>query len=102
MDTPLAEDTPDDFEWAVNWQHCETPMRVYDEDGESYELLMMFHVDQDIPDDEVKQWVEDNFAPTYCQHSYDCCGKYYADRGYHWRVPYSNRVVVHQTFRCNI
>lgn len=35
-------------------------------------------VDEKAPtDEEIDEWVDDNFPSTRCHHSYDCCGHWY-------------------------
>lgn len=84
-----------------NFHHIDTP-QTFHVDDESQERIHLIHVDNDKTDEEVKAWVEHNFPATFCQHSYDCCGRFYANNPRWWRVPYTDRVVIHQTFRLNI
>lgn len=92
----------DEDEFPANFHRLCPSQQVLGEDGESYAIVNVFRVDLDTPEEEIKKWVEDNFPSTYCQHSYDCCGRYYADRGQYWRVPYASRIVTYQTFRLNV
>lgn len=89
-------------EFHHNFMALETPVRIEDEDGEAFTMISYFHVDRETTDEEVKEWVADNFPSRHCQHSYDCCANFYPSRGEHWRVPYTTHLIVHQRYRCNI
>lgn len=57
-----------------NWNVLERAV-IESEDGES--IRRLFIVVHNVPDDEVKEFVKDTWPSEHCQHSYDCCGRFY-------------------------
>lgn len=36
---------------------------------------------EDATERQIREAVRNHFPPDYCQHSYDCCGRYYPNQG---------------------
>lgn len=54
------------------------------------------------PGFDAKAFVERQHPEYHCQHSYDCCGRYYPTRARFDHIEADQLLVVRQDFRCNI
>lgn len=97
--------------WEIDYYEPEasveiSSVRVDSNDGESYTQVTVFKVDVNLSDEELDEWMDDEFASEHCQHEHDCCGRFYGSRGT-WALlkdHYENGklVAVTQTFNLNI
>jgi Cft2 family RNA processing exonuclease len=84
------------FDYPGNPHNAEPPfvlatkigeVEEMDEDGETRTRYYLYSFSALADNAEIAEWVEENFPSTWCQHSHDCCGHWYDQRGQWSRTP---------------
>lgn len=73
---------------------------THENDGETWVARIELYVGGAIVT-RVQEWLDDNYPSSYCQHSHDCCGNFYASKA---QIKFfdGNRCVVEQRANLNI
>ena len=75
-------------------------MTVRSDDGQHVEVIVLLSV-LNVPECEVKRYLDEEFGETNCRHAYDCCGNFYCN-GYRILDATDWRMVVQATWAQNV
>lgn len=81
-------------------------IREDDDSGESFTNHTLLRVPAEWSDAQIAEHVKASFPVWHCQHSYDCCGRFYPRNPYWSRASHQGTgtivILVNQAFYCNI